>query len=170
MAEYAYRWVRTHSRSTPDDDHVKKMEAQGWEPVPLGELPPPAKKPDGHWHLPELLDPHAFGVEYGGLRLYRIPTEILDERRAYFAKRNASYMQSSNFSEAGVADDERDNLPTVTAAEYYSAAACAEHPERASELAEYRENLKVKGVAVPIVLYQSGMLAAVDPDRQYDIP
>lgn len=161
--EYAYRWIRTHLRGVPDPEHVKKMEAQGWEPVPTDELPPPTKEPDGHWKLPTLLDPHAFGVEYGDLRYYRMPAEMMAERTAHFAERARRPLETAE--DAWLRDnhprmekfftrrverpifnpavpDSKPNRPYPTAAEFYSDAAIAAHPERAAELAEYQANLK----------------------------
>lgn len=171
MTEYSYRWIRTHLRGVPEERHVKQMEAQGWEPVPPDELPPPVKEPDGHWKLPDLLDPHAFGVEYGDLRYYRMPVEMMAERTAHFTERARRSLKTAE--DAWLRDNDprmpkfvevetdrtwnegrgpdRPNVPPVTAAEYYSDAAIAEHPERAAELAGYHTNLKANGTSIPLL-------------------
>lgn len=173
MTEYSYRWIRTHLRGAPEERHVKKMEAMGWEPVPPDELPPkPDQSPAVGWTFPDLLDPHEYGVDSGDLRLYRILVERLAERRVYYAERTRRSLEAAE--DAWLADndprmkkffmrrverllgnpavpDSEPNRPYPTAVEYYGEAAIAEHPERAVELAEYQANLKANGTSIPLL-------------------
>lgn len=160
MVEYRYRWVRTHVRGEPDERNVKKMEAQGWEPVPPDKLPPNPETGE-HWKLPDLLDPHAFGVEDGGLRYYRIDAARLAERAKYYADLTARY--TTNATAPLLTDPADPNSPLADPPKVYESEADPRsyreqleayygfenlrlHPERVQELADYWANRAVKGV------------------------
>jgi hypothetical protein len=177
LTEYKYRWVRTHLCGHPDPRSAASAVKAGWELVPFDERPVSAEPPkDPGWGPPDLLDP-SVTVEYGGLRLYRMPAELTQARADYLQARvkantegpaesflrdnDAPGMrkfflkrQETTYHATGpyLGGEDRPNRPTPKAKKFYSTANCAEFPERAEELKAYRANLKINGLKFPRLL------------------
>lgn len=143
MVEYSYRWIRTHSRGTPDDDHVKKMEAQGWEPVPPDELP---SAPEGVFGR---LDPRV-SQETAGLRFYRMDLDrVRSEQEKKQAELDALIAPEPPGEEGAYSTEPLAEPPKVYESEadprsyreqleaYYCFENLRRHPERVQELADY---------------------------------
>jgi hypothetical protein len=89
---YTYRWVRVSSFGQADPRNASSKMREGWEPVRIEEQP----------KFQFLVDPDSRfkdNVEVAGLLLCKAPTELMDQRREYFARMNQSQMESvdSNF-------------------------------------------------------------------------
>ncbi len=84
---WAFRWIRTSAYGKTDNQNVSRKFREGWEPV----------KRSDH---PELMIMSDRGsqfkgnIEVGGLLLCKAPTELMDKRREYFAKKAADQMQA----------------------------------------------------------------------------
>lgn len=84
---YAYRWIRVSMVEQQDGKNVSAKFREGWEPVRVEEQP----------KLRFLSDPNSRfkdNIEIGGLLLCKIPTEFMDQRRAYFADKNRAQIDS----------------------------------------------------------------------------
>ena len=87
QAGYAYRWIRVSMVEQQDAKNVSAKFREGWEPVRIEEQP----------KLSFLADPNSRfkdNIEIGGLLLCKIPTEFMDQRRAYFADKNRAQIDS----------------------------------------------------------------------------
>lgn len=74
---YAYRWIRTASRGNLDNTNVSSKFRQGWEPVRSEEHPEITALRDRNSQFQD-------NIEVGGLLLCKAPTELVDERNAYY--------------------------------------------------------------------------------------
>jgi|TARA_R110000868_G_scaffold238211_1_gene492724 hypothetical protein len=84
---YTYRWVRVAMLGQQDPRNVSSKTREGWEPVPASEQS----------HLQMLVDPNSRfkdNIEVAGLLLCKMPNEMVEQRREYFAKQNQSQMDS----------------------------------------------------------------------------
>jgi hypothetical protein len=84
---YTYRWVRVAMLGQQDPRNVSSKTREGWEPVPASEQS----------HLQMLVDPNSRfkdNIEVAGLLLCKMPNEMVEQRRDYFAKQNQSQMDS----------------------------------------------------------------------------
>lgn len=87
QAGYSYRWIRISTLNAPDPRNLSAKMREGWEPVRLEEQP----------KFQLLADPNSRfkdNIEIGGLLLCKTPTELVEQRNAYFQK------QSQNQTEA----------------------------------------------------------------------
>lgn len=89
---YAYRWIRVSTLNETDVRNLSAKTREGWEPVRIEEQP----------KLRLLADPDSRfkdNIEVAGLLLCKAPKELMDQRRAYFARKNQAQMDSvdSNF-------------------------------------------------------------------------
>ena len=84
---YAYKWIRVSTREQADAKNVSAKFREGWEAVRVEEQP----------KFQHLTDPNSRfkdGIEIGGLLLCKIPTEFMDQRRAYYGRVNNAQMES----------------------------------------------------------------------------
>jgi len=87
QAGYRYRWIRVSTNNMADPRNLSAKLREGWEPVPVEEQP--------KFRL--LADPNSRfkdNIEIGGLLLCKTPTELVEQRNAYFAN------QAQNQTEA----------------------------------------------------------------------
>ena len=86
-AGFSYRWIRVATLNDADPRNLAAKLREGWEAVPLSEQP--------KFRL--LADPNSRfkdNIEIGGLLLCKTPTELVQQRNAYFAN------QAQNQTEA----------------------------------------------------------------------
>jgi hypothetical protein len=87
QAGYSYRWIRVSTLNAADPRNLSAKLREGWEPVRLEEQP----------KFQLLADPNSRfkdNIEIGGLLLCKTPTELVEQRNAYFAN------QAQNQTEA----------------------------------------------------------------------
>ena len=76
---YQYRWIRSEYVGIEDRNNVSARMREGWEFVRADEYP------DTEW--PQMESGRYSGViAVGGLMLARIPNEIVEQRKEYFAQ------------------------------------------------------------------------------------
>lgn len=84
---YAFRWIRLSTLNADDPMNISAKLREGWEPVKASDHP----------------EVHVFGSEnnrfpdsivVGGLMLCKTPTELVDQRNAYYHGQAESQMQS----------------------------------------------------------------------------
>ena len=84
---FQYRWIRAEVMGQEDKKNVSSRIREGYELVRLEEL--------GGFDAPTVEDgTHKGVVAVGGLLLAKIPNEIANERRAYFAKQTSDQQQA----------------------------------------------------------------------------
>ena len=89
---YSYRWVRVSTLGQADARNISSKLREGWEAVRIEEQP----------KFKMLVDPDSRfkdNIEVQGLLLCKIPTEFMDQRRDYYAKKtkDASDAVDNNF-------------------------------------------------------------------------
>lgn len=87
QAGFSYRWVRIASAGESDTRNLSSKLREGWEPVRIEEQP----------QFKLFADPDSRfkdNIEVGGLLLCKCPTELVEQRKAYFANRNQAQMES----------------------------------------------------------------------------
>ena len=84
---YAYRWIRVSMVEQSDAKNVSAKFREGWEPVRIEEQPKLSFLTDSSSRFKD-------NIEIGGLLLCKIPTEFMDQRRQYFAKKNRAQIDS----------------------------------------------------------------------------
>ena len=89
---YVYRWVRVSTLGQNDARNISAKFREGWEPVGIEEQP----------QFRMLVDPDSRfkdNIEVAGLLLCKVPKELMDQRKKYFAGKNQAQMESvdSNF-------------------------------------------------------------------------
>jgi hypothetical protein len=87
QAGFSYRWIRVSTLNAADPRNLSAKLREGWEPVRLEEQP----------KFQLLADPNSRfkdNIEIGGLLLCKTPTELVEQRNAYFAN------QAQNQTEA----------------------------------------------------------------------
>jgi len=81
---YEYRWIRESYLGQEDRSNISYRLREGWELVKGSDLPP-------EWELPVTeAGRHAGIVHNEGLLLAKIPTETVEQRRAYYEGKAAS--------------------------------------------------------------------------------
>jgi hypothetical protein len=78
QAGYSYRWIRVSTLNAADPRNLSAKLREGWEPVRIEEQP----------KFQLLADPNSRfkdNIEIGGLLLCKTPTELVEQRNAYFA-------------------------------------------------------------------------------------
>jgi|TARA_R110000868_G_C10559088_1_gene736689 hypothetical protein len=84
---FQYRWIRAEIMGQEDKKNVSSRIREGYELVRLEEL--------GDFDAPTIEDGKNEGVvAVGGLLLAKIPTEIADERKAYFANQTSDQQKA----------------------------------------------------------------------------
>jgi hypothetical protein len=84
---YVYRWVRVSTLNQNDPRNISAKLREGWEPVRIEEQP----------KFRMMVDPNSRfkdNVEVAGLLLCKAPRELMEQRKAYFAAKNRSQMES----------------------------------------------------------------------------
>jgi hypothetical protein len=84
---YSYRWIRVASLGKADGQNLMSKRREGWEPVRIEEQP----------QFEGMMDPdsrYKDSIEVGGLLLCKAPTEMMDQRKEYFARKNQAQMDS----------------------------------------------------------------------------
>ena len=89
---YAYRWVRVSTLNNADPRNLSAKLREGWEAVRIEEQP----------KFKLLVDPDSRfkdNIEVQGLLLCKIPTELMEQRKEYYAKKtkDASDAVDNNF-------------------------------------------------------------------------
>jgi hypothetical protein len=86
-AGYSYRWIRTSTLNNADPRNLSAKLREGWEPVKIEEQP----------QFQLLIDPTSRfkdNIEVGGLLLCKTPTEMVDQRNAYYAKQTEAQTEA----------------------------------------------------------------------------
>lgn len=84
---YAYRWVRVATLNEKDPRNISAKLREGWEPVRIEEQP----------QFRMLVDPDSRfkdNIEVAGLLLCKAPKELMEQRKAFFARKNQAQMES----------------------------------------------------------------------------
>ena len=84
---YMYRWVRVSTMNEKDPRNISGKLREGWEPVRIEEQP----------KFKLLVDPDSRfkdNVEVAGLLLCKAPTDLINQRKRYFAQKNQAQMDS----------------------------------------------------------------------------
>jgi hypothetical protein len=87
MPGYSYRWIRVSTLNNADPRNISAKLREGWEPVPVIEQP----------QFQLLIDPNSRfkdNIEVGGLLLCKTPTELVDQRNAYYAKQTSAQSEA----------------------------------------------------------------------------
>lgn len=84
---YAYRWVRVSSLGKADAQNVSAKLREGWEAVRIEEQPQFKMLVDADSRFKD-------NIEVSGLLLCKVPTEFMEQRKAYYANRSQSQMES----------------------------------------------------------------------------
>jgi len=89
---YAYRWIRVSSMGQQDAKNVSAKLREGWEPVRIEEQPKFKFLTDANSQFKD-------NIEIAGLLLCKIPSEFMDQRKAYYDKATRDNIQAvdSNF-------------------------------------------------------------------------
>jgi hypothetical protein len=84
---YVYRWVRIATLNQNDPRNISSKLREGWEPVRIEEQP----------QFQLLVNPDSRfkdNIEVAGLLLCKAPTEMMAQRKDYYAQKNQSQMES----------------------------------------------------------------------------
>lgn len=84
---YDYRWVRVSTLNQADPRNISAKLREGYEPVRIEEQP----------HFQLFVDPNSRfkdNIEVAGLLLCKVPEDFMDQKRAYYAKKNKDQMES----------------------------------------------------------------------------
>lgn len=84
---YSYRWIRVSSMGQQDAKNVSSKLREGWEPVRIEEQP----------KFQMLIDPNSRfkdNIEVAGLLLCKIPSELMGQRKAYYARQTRDNMEA----------------------------------------------------------------------------
>ena len=84
---FNYRWVRVSNLNTADPRNLSAKLREGWEPVKIEEQP----------KFQLLIDPSSRfkdNIEIGGLLLCKSPTELVEQRNAYYQKQSEQQVEA----------------------------------------------------------------------------
>ena len=84
---YAYRWVRVSSLGQHDARNISSKFREGWEPVRIEEQPQFKAIVDSKSEFKD-------NIEVAGLLLCKIPEELMDQRKEYYARKNRAQIES----------------------------------------------------------------------------
>ena len=87
MPGYSYRWIRVATLNTADPRNISAKLREGCEPVKIEEQP----------QFQLLIDPNSRfkdNIEVGGLLLCKTPTELVDQRNAYYNKQTQAQAEA----------------------------------------------------------------------------
>jgi hypothetical protein len=84
---YAYRWIRVSSLGQHDARNISSKFREGWEPVRIEEQPQFKAIVDSKSEFKD-------NIEVAGLLLCKIPEELMDQRKEYYARKNRAQIES----------------------------------------------------------------------------
>jgi hypothetical protein len=84
---YVYRWVRVSTLNQSDPRNISSKLREGWEPVRIEEQPKFRMMVDTESRFKD-------NIEVAGLLLCKAPTELMEQRKDYFARKNQAQMES----------------------------------------------------------------------------
>ena len=85
---WSFKWVRAGSRGVEDNINVQKRLREGWELVQAEEHPE---------IVTELgMRSNTGNIEIGGLLLCKMPTEMVEQRRAHYSSQTNAAMDSAD--------------------------------------------------------------------------
>lgn len=84
---YAYRWVRVSSLGQHDARNISSKFREGWEPVRIEEQPQFKAIVDSNSRFKE-------NIEVAGLLLCKVPEEMMNQRKEYYARKNRAQIES----------------------------------------------------------------------------
>lgn len=99
--DWTFRWIRRSAFGSEDPTNMSKKFREGWEPV----------SPKDHPEMAMFVDPRKRGsqelIEVGGLILARMPAEMAEARRRYYADMSGQQMQAIDQQLANEQTDSR---------------------------------------------------------------
>ena len=84
---YTFRWIRMSTLNQADPMNVSSKLREGWEPVKA------SQHPEIQLHAVES-DKHRDNIVIGGLMLCKIPTEMAEDRDAFYKQQAENQMRS----------------------------------------------------------------------------
>lgn len=93
---WVFRWVRTSMVGNSDNTNVSRRLREGWVPVKSLEVPELQLRSDRNSSFEDC-------VEVGGLLLMKMPSEMAEQRKEYFAKK--AMQQEQAVDHTYMADD-----------------------------------------------------------------
>ena len=84
---WVYRYVRASMLGNPDNVNMSSKIREGWEPVPVSEVPELEGMSDHNSRFPDK-------IEIGGLILCRAPAELLADRERKLRKQTEGQMEA----------------------------------------------------------------------------
>jgi hypothetical protein len=87
-AGYKFRWVRVSTMGQADPRNVSSKLREGWEPVRA------ADHPEISAYLDNDNERYKDNIVVGGLMLCKTPTEMVDQRNAFYQKQAEAQMRS----------------------------------------------------------------------------
>ena len=75
---YSFRWIRVSTMNSPDPTNISGKLREGWEPVRASD------HPELQLHGMDLSDRFKDNVVIGGLMLCKTPTELVEQRNAWY--------------------------------------------------------------------------------------
>lgn len=85
---YEFRWIRTSMLDKADTKNVSKRFREGWVPVKADEVE------DSYLEMSDMDSRFEGCIEHGGLLLCKIPTEVIEQRRAYYESFGEAQLKS----------------------------------------------------------------------------
>lgn len=80
---WTFRWIRTSLMGQADPTNSSAKFREGWEPVKAADHPELAMQANSSGN-----------IENGGLLLCKAPSEMMDQRKAYYANQSSSQMEA----------------------------------------------------------------------------
>ena len=84
---FEFRWVRVSTLGTDDPMNISGKLREGWEPVKAVDHPELGIMASARGRYPD-------SVEVGGLMLFKIPKEFMEQRAAYYQQQTDTQMNS----------------------------------------------------------------------------
>ena len=84
---YAYRWIRVSSLGQHDARNISSKFREGWEPVRIEEQPQFKAIVDSNSRFKD-------NIEVAGLLLCKVPEELMNQRKEYYARKNRAQIES----------------------------------------------------------------------------
>lgn len=85
---YKFRWIRISTMNQADPTNLSSKLREGWEPVRL------ADHPELKLYSTDTSDRFKDNVVVGGLMLCKTPTELVEQRNAYYQQQTDNQTQS----------------------------------------------------------------------------
>lgn len=87
VAGFGFRWIRVSSLNQADPSNISSKFREGWEPVKVATQPHMQMFVGGNPRFPD-------GIEIGGLLLCQCPSELMEQRDAYYQQQADNQMTS----------------------------------------------------------------------------